>query len=115
MSLRFTGQLVNAGFNINMAIKQTQHVLHQSGNDCTYFQRCGELDFSSVGMEKVVKSMSSNFPSECTRSSFSGVSCVHLALVTYLLQKSNFSGLLKRIIDTRSTVTRSMTRVEKFA
>ena len=104
---------VSAGYSMEM--RPTQSVLRRSGGGCKLLQRCGEPDFLSIRvknsceinaitfstMKREVQSLKIELPALRT------VTCPHL--------RSDFPGHLRRNIDTRSTVTLSMTTVVKSA
>ena len=106
-------KLVSAGYSIEM--RPTQSVLRHSGGGCILLQRCGKRGFLSI---RVRKSCEINAITFCTmkREVQSTVNCVHCVPVTCLPLKSDFPGHLGgRNIDTRSTVTLSVTNGVKSA
>ena len=102
-SLCSATKLVSSGYNIEM--RSTQSVLRRSGGVRMLLQRCGKRDFLSIRVRKF-REISAITSSTMKREVQSLKSELRALCAT---SEVRLPGHLKRNIDTRSTVTLSMT------
>ena len=110
-SLCSATKLVSAGYGLEM--NPSHSVLHHRSDGSVRLRRCGNRDFLSIRVKRVREINAITFTT--LKREVQSLKSELRALVTCLLLMSDFPGHLRRNIDTKPTVTLSMTIVVKFA